>query len=59
MLPKPVGSEEEKLLPRNWRPIRLMSAINRICFGMIANYFQEIHHPGTSGDKKDLVARNQ
>jgi hypothetical protein len=58
MLPNSFGSEEEKLLPENWRPITLMGAIYRICFGMIANYFQEIYPSRISDDKRGIVAPN-
>jgi hypothetical protein len=36
-----------------------MGAIYRICFGMISNYFQEIHHSRTFEDKSGTVAPNQ
>jgi hypothetical protein len=36
-----------------------MSAINRICFDMIAYYFQEIYHSCPSDDERGIIFPNQ
>jgi hypothetical protein len=43
ILPNPVANEEEKKRPENWRPITLMGAMNKITFGIIANYLQKVN----------------